>query len=54
MTNEEKDRQEVEQEFKDTVFKVFSERIPGAYKDEDGFIVIPKRQRRNQGNPNNK
>lgn len=54
MTNEEKDRQEVEREFKDTVFKVFSERIPGAYKDEDGFIVIPKRQRRKRKDPDNK
>ncbi len=54
MTNEEKERIEAEQEFKDSVFNIFSEKVPGAYKDEDGFIVIPKRQRRKRENPDNK
>ena len=46
MTNEEKERIEAaEQEFKDSVFKIFSSKIPGAYRDEDGFIVIKKHDR---------
>lgn len=50
MNTDEKNRMDAEQEFKDAVFKVFSERIPGAYKDEDGFIVIPKRKPRKREN----
>ncbi len=53
MTNEEKERIKAEQEFKDSVFKIFSERIPGAYKDEDGLIVIPKRKPRKRENLRN-
>ncbi len=36
--------EEVEEDFKNAVADIFSNNIPGAYKDKDGFICIPKRR----------
>ncbi len=39
-------QEEAEQDFKDAVAKIFKDKVPGAYVDEDGLIVIPRRGRR--------
>ena len=43
MNNNEKDMtpEEIEQDFKDMVFDVFSQKVSGVYRDENGFIVVP-------------
>ena len=39
--NKEMSREETENNFRDDVFDIFIKIIPGAYIDNDGFIVIP-------------
>ncbi len=40
-------QEEAEEDFKKKMFDIFSEKIPGGvYRDEDGFIVIQRRQKR--------
>ena len=41
-------QEEAEQDFKDNVFKVFSEKMPNAYRDENGFLVIPRVPRKKE------
>ncbi len=41
--------EEAEKDFKDNVFRIFSEKIPGVYVDENGFICIPRRKQRREG-----
>ena len=48
-TNTQKD---YEEKFKNALFKAFSERNPEVYRDEDGFIVIPRVRRRRKTPPN--
>lgn len=38
--------EEAEQDFKDRVEEIFAEKIPGVYRDKDGFIVVPMRRKR--------
>lgn len=44
--NEIKTQEDYEEEFKNALFKAFSEKNPTVYRDEDGFIVIPRVRRR--------
>lgn len=44
--NENKTQKDYEEDFKNKVFKAFSEKNPDVYRDEDGFIVIPRVRRR--------
>ncbi len=44
--NENKTQKDYEEEFKNAVCNAFSEKYPGVYRDEDGFIVIPRVRRR--------
>lgn len=44
--NEIKTQKDYEEEFKNALFKAFSEKNPEVYRDEDGFIVIPRVRRR--------
>ncbi len=45
-------QEEAEQDFKENVFNIFAEKAPGAYRDENGFIVIPRvSQRKKDDNP---
>lgn len=39
------DKQTSEQDFKNNLFKVLSERNPKAKIDKDGFLVIPVKRR---------
>lgn len=46
MNNEEKEwtQEEAEEDFKNAVANIFSEKVPGGiYRDKDGFLVIPRR-----------
>ena len=44
---------EVERDFKENMFKIFSEQVPGTYIDEDGIITVPvRRQRKHSDNLN--
>ncbi len=38
--------EEAEQNFKDAVEKIFAEKVPGVYRDKDGFIVIPMKRKK--------
>ena len=40
--NENKTQEDYEEEFKNALFKAFSEKNPDVYRDEDSFIVIPR------------
>ena len=44
MNDEQKEmtQEEAEQDFKDKMFDIFSEKLEGVHRDKDGFIVIPK------------
>ncbi len=44
--NKNKTHEDYEEEFKNMVFKAFSEKIPGVHRDDDGFIVVPMVRRR--------
>ena len=44
--NKEMTREEAEHDFKENVFNIFSEKVPGVTRDENGFIVIPRVSRR--------
>lgn len=45
-------QEEAEQDFRENVFNIFAEKAPGAYRDENGFLVIPRvTQRRKDSNP---
>lgn len=44
--NETKTQENYEEEFKNALFKALSEKNPEVYRDEDGFIVIPRVRRR--------
>jgi len=35
--------EKAENDFKNKVFDIFSERIPGTHRDEDGMLVVPIR-----------
>lgn len=50
--NEIKTQEDYEEEFKNALFKAFSEKNPNVYRDEDGFIVIPRVRRRRKTSPN--
>ncbi len=39
-------REEAEEDFKKKAADIFSKQIPGVYRDEDGFIVIPRKVRK--------
>ncbi len=40
-------QEEAEQDFKNAVADIFSKQIPGGiYRDENGFLVIPRRRRK--------
>ena len=32
-------QEEAEQDFRENVFNIFAEKAPGAYRDENGFLV---------------
>ncbi|MBE5849897.1 MAG: hypothetical protein E7298_07035 [Lachnospiraceae bacterium] len=45
-------QEEAEQDFRENVFNIFAEKAPGAYRDENGFLVIPRvARRRKDSNP---
>lgn len=48
MDNDKKEmtKEEVEQDFKNQMFDIFKEKISDAHIDEDGFIVVPIRERK--------
>jgi len=50
--NETKTQEDYEEEFKNALFKALSEKNPEVYRDEDGFIVIPRVRRRRKTSPN--
>lgn len=53
MNSEEKEwtQEEAEEDFKNAVADIFSKKIPGVYRDENGFLVIPRRtQKPNKDN----
>ncbi len=39
-------QEEAEQDFRENVFNIFSEKYPDVTRDENGFIVIPRVKRR--------
>ena len=44
-------QEEAEQDFKENVFNIFSEKYPDVTRDENGFIVISRvKRRKNDGN----
>lgn len=44
-------QEEAEQDFKNAVADIFSKQIPGGvYRDENGFLVIPRRHRKPDNN----
>lgn len=49
--NENKTQKDYEEDFKNKVFKAFSEKNPDVYRDEDGYIVIPRVRIRSKNSP---
>lgn len=45
MENREMTMEEAENDFREKAAAIFLEKIHGAYVDDDGFIVIPRRRR---------
>ncbi len=46
-------QEEAEQDFKDKMFDIFSEKLEGVHRDKDGFIVIPRTSiKKKNGYPN--
>ena len=47
MSDKEKEwtQEEAEEDFKNAVADIFSKKIPEAYRDKDGFLVIPRTRR---------
>lgn len=37
-------QKEADQDFKNSVARIFMEKVPNAHVDEDGFIVIPMKR----------
>ncbi len=52
MGNENESKKSEEDDFKEAMFKAFSEKCPGTYIDEDGFIVIPAKRRKREHDQN--
>lgn len=54
MSNEKKKmtQEEAEQDFQNAMSNIFSEKIPGVRRDEDGFIVIPMKRRKKRTDKN--
>ncbi len=45
-------QEEAEKDFQDKVFDIFSKKLDGVHRDEDGFIVIPRTSmKKNHNNP---
>ena len=49
-TKKEMTQEEAEQDFKDKMFDIFSEKLEGVHRDKDGFIVIPRPPRKKKDN----
>ncbi len=45
-------QEEADEDFKDAVADIFTQKCPGAYRDKDGFLVIPtvRRKRKTDNN----
>ncbi len=39
-------QEEADEDFRNAVADIFSEKVPGVHRDKDGFIVIPRVTRR--------
>lgn len=39
-------QEEADEDFRNAVANIFSEKVPGVHRDKDGFIVIPRVIRR--------
>ncbi len=56
MNDEQKEmtQKEAEEDFKNAVADVFSKQVAGLYRDADGFIVIPRTDRKRSNSSDDK
>ena len=46
-TKKEITQEEAEEDFKNEVADIFAQKVHGVYRDQDGFIVIPRQRKKN-------